>query len=64
MESSCKGANMRKYRVSMINTRFNFRHFIEVAGYSCSDAGAEARRMLGSEGYDKIESIVCIGYAC
>ena len=54
---------MKKYRVSMINTRLNFRHFIEVAGCSCSDAGAEARRALGPHGYDKIESIVCIGYA-
>lgn len=62
MESNCKGAKMKKYRVSMVNTKFSFRNFIDVVGCSCSDAGAEARRMLGPEGYDKIEAIVCIGY--
>lgn len=54
---------MKKYKVSMIDTRLNFRNFVEVAGYSCSDAGAEAMRLLGPYGYDRIESIVCVGYA-
>lgn len=49
------------YKVAMINTRLNFRKFIEVKGCSCSDAGCAARKMLGPEGYDRIESIVCIG---
>ena len=57
-----KGENMKKYKVSMINDRLNFRMFVTVLGYSCSDAGDAARKMLGPEGYDRIESIRCIGY--
>lgn len=53
---------MKKYEVSMINDRLNFRQFVIVLGYSCSDAGDAARKMLGPEGYDRIESIRCIGY--
>ena len=53
---------MKKYKVSMINDRLNFRKFVTVVGYSCSDAGDAARKMLGPEGYDRIESIVCVGY--
>ena len=53
---------MKKYNVSMINTRLNFRNLVTVVGYSCSDAGDAARKMLGPEGYDRIESIVCVGY--
>ena len=52
---------MRTYEVAMVNTRLNFRKFIEVKGYSCSDAGCEARKQLGPQGYDRIESIVCVG---
>ena len=54
---------MKRYIVSMTNTRLNFKNFVTVNGYSCSDAGDAARKMLGPEGYDRIESIVCVGYA-
>ena len=53
---------MKQYKVSMINSRLNFRNYVIVGGCSCLDAGEAARKMLGPEGYDKIESIVCIGY--
>ena len=53
---------MKRYKVSMINTRLNFRNFVTVIGCSCSDAGDAARKMLGPHGYDRIESIVCVGY--
>ena len=53
---------MKRYKVSMINSRLNFRNFVTVEGCSCLDAGEAARKMLGPEGYDRIESIVCIGY--
>lgn len=53
---------MKRYKVSMINDCLNFRTFVTVLGYSCSDAGDAARKMLGPEGYDRIESIRCIGY--
>ena len=56
-----KGENMKIYKVSMINTRLNFRNFVTVEGCSCSDAGEAARKMLGPQGYDRIESIVCVG---
>jgi len=52
---------MRTYTVAMIDTRRNFRRLIAVQGYSCIDAGAAARKALGPEGYDRIESIRCIG---
>ena len=51
------------YSFEYINTRLNFRNFVSVNGCSCSDAGDAARKMLGPEGYDRIESIVCVGYA-
>ena len=53
---------MKRYKVSVINDRLNFIMFVTVVGYSCSDAGDAARKMLGPEGYDRIESIRCIGY--
>ena len=53
---------MKKYKVSMINDRLNFRMFVTVVGYSCADAGDAALKMLGPEGYNRIESIRCIGY--
>lgn len=53
---------MKRYKVSMINDRLNFRMFVTVVSYSCSDAGNAARKMLGPHGYDRIESIVCVGY--
>ena len=53
---------MKRYKVSMINSRLNFRNFVTVEGCSCSDAGEAAIKMLEPEGYDRIESIVCIGY--
>lgn len=56
-----KGENMKIYKVSMISTRLNFRNFVTVEGCSCSDAGEAARKMLGPQGYDRIESIVCVG---
>ena len=59
---TAKEKAMKKYKVSMINDRLNFRKFVTVLGYSCSDAGDAARKMLGPEGYDRIESIVCVGY--
>ena len=51
---------MKRYKVSMINSRLNFRNFVTVEGCSCLDAGEAARKMLGPEGYDRIESIVCV----
>ena len=60
--STAKGGSMKQYKVSMINSRLNFRNFVIVEGCSCLDAGEAARKMLGPEGYDRIESIVCIGH--
>ena len=50
----------RKFKVTMINTRLNFRQSITVYACSCSEAGGNARAILGKDGYDVIESIVCM----
>lgn len=52
---------MRTYKVAIVNTILNFRKFLIIKGYSCADAGAEARKQMHKLGYDKLESITCIG---
>ena len=54
---------MKIFEVSMANACLNLRKTVAVEGCSCSDAGAAARKLLGPEDYDRIESIVCIKYA-
>ena len=51
---------MRIYRIAMINSRLNLRQFLEIEATSCIEAGGIARKKLGKEGYDLIESITCI----
>ena len=51
----------RNFKVAMINTRLNFRQFVTVYACSCSEAGRNARAILGKDGYDVIESITCMG---
>jgi len=52
---------MRIYKVAMINSRLNFRRYLEIEATSCIEAGGIARKNLGPLGYDLIESITCIG---
>ena len=52
---------MRIYKVAMINSRLNFRRYLEIEATSCIEAGSIARKDLGPLGYDLIESITCIG---
>ena len=52
---------MRIYLVAMINSRFNFRKYLEIEATSCIEAGSIARKKLGCFGYDLIESISCKG---
>ena len=51
---------MRIYKVAMINSRLNFRRYLEIEATSCIEAGGIARKNLGPLGYDLIESITCI----
>ena len=52
---------MRIYKVAMINSRLNFRRYLNIEATSCIEAGSIARKKLGYLGYDIIESITCIG---
>lgn len=51
----------RIFKVAMLNSRLNFRQYVTVYACSCSEAGGVARKLLGPEGYDIIESCTCIG---